>query len=144
MKIYKRPLTEKMKQIIYEGFKEYDIHSFGTSGMGEIVSFYFLDKQENIISAVVVRLTWGAIHIKYVWTHKNHRNKGYATQLMKAAFDFAKENNCPFAYLETMNFQAPKFYTKLGFKTEFKRDGYNFNNSLYYMKKDFNEQITTS
>ena len=55
---------------------------------------------------------------------------------MNTVLDFAKKKNYPFAYLETMNFQAPDFYKKFGFRTELKRDGYMLDNSFYYMRKD--------
>jgi len=60
----------------------------------------------------------------------------YAKKLMKRAFLYGKERGCRFAFLETLSFQAPEFYEKLGFEVELKRDGYDHNTSFYYLRKD--------
>jgi ribosomal protein S18 acetylase RimI-like enzyme len=138
MKIHKGKFTDEMKKIIYKGFEEHAIEKCSASLLETPISFYLLGPEKEVISVIVCSLFWGALHIKYVWTHKNYREKGHASRLMKEVFNFGKKHKCPFAYVETMNFQAPKFYEKFGFKLELKREGYAFNTSLYYMKKDFN------
>ena len=137
MKIIKNKLDNNLKKIIYDGFEEYSIEKIGESGIEDPISFYIEDSFGNIISAVVCNVFHGSLHIKYVWTHKDHRNKGYAINLMKEAFDFAIEREFPFAFVETMNYQAPAFYQKLGFEIEFIREGYSHSSSFYYMRKDF-------
>jgi ribosomal protein S18 acetylase RimI-like enzyme len=54
---------------------------------------------------------------------------------MEHAFAFGKESRCHFAFVETMSFQAPEFYQKLGFEIELKRDGYAAGTSFYYLKR---------
>jgi ribosomal protein S18 acetylase RimI-like enzyme len=54
---------------------------------------------------------------------------------MEHVFNFGKENGCHFAFVETMSFQAPEFYQKIGFEIELKRDGYTAGTSFYYLKK---------
>jgi ribosomal protein S18 acetylase RimI-like enzyme len=138
MKILRNKLTEEMKKTIYDGFKEHAIEKCGTSELEDPINFYIEGPEKNVISAIVCQIFWGALHIKYVWTHKEHRGKGYASKLMYEVFNFSKESECPFAYVETMNFQAPDFYEKFGFVTELVRDGYSKGTSFYYMRKDFN------
>lgn len=138
IEICRDKLSDKMKEIIYDGFKEHAVEKCGVSLLSESTSFYITNSKKEVLSVIVCSLFWGALHIKYVWTHKNYRKKGYASKLMEEIFAFAKEHNCPFAYVETMNFQAPDFYKKFGFKIELERKGYAKNSSLYYMKKDFN------
>lgn len=140
MQIHEQALTSELKQIIYNGFKEHDISLYGTVGITESISFCIKDIHDNVIAAVVVHMLWGALHIKYVWTHKNHRNKGCATTLMHRVFEYAKEKECPFAFIETMSFQAPEFYKKFGFVLELERKGYAHNTSFCYLRKDFNVQ----
>lgn len=137
MKIIQNILTDKLKNIVYSGFEKHAINEIGASEIEKPISFYFEDCDKNIIAAVVCQSFWGALHIKYVWTHESHRFQGLASQLMQEVFSFAKKGNYPFAFVETMSFQAPNFYKKLGFKTEFIRNGYSHGVSFYYMKKDF-------
>lgn len=137
MKIFKSTLTDEVRSTIFGGFREYAIKKCGTAGVEEPISFYITGADDNIIAAVVVQIFCGALHIKYVWTREDYRNKGYASKLMMEAFDFAKASYCPFAVVETMNFQAPDFYKKFGFKVELERRGYSHGTSFYYMKKEF-------
>jgi len=56
---------------------------------------------------------------------------------MEHAFTFGRENKCPFAFVETMSFQAVEFYQKIGFQLEFTRSGYAHGTSFHYLRKDF-------
>jgi hypothetical protein len=58
---------------------------------------------------------------------------------MKQALQYGRKNNCPFAFVETMSFQAKDFYQKLGFKIEFTRTGFAHGTSFHYMKRDFSK-----
>jgi len=40
------------------------------------------------------------MHIKHVWTAKQHRGKGHAKKLFQEVFRFAKEQNYPFAFID--------------------------------------------
>ena len=137
MKIVQGKLTPELKKRIYEGFEEHALEQKGVSKKEDPVSFCIQDSKGELMSAVVCRMFWGAMHIKYVWTNKAYRGKGYASLLMQKAFDFAKERKCPFAFVETMNFQAPDFYKKLGFEVELVRNGFAEESSFYYMRKNF-------
>jgi ribosomal protein S18 acetylase RimI-like enzyme len=61
---------------------------------------------------------------------------GLARQLMEHALNFGKNRGCAFAFVETLSFQSPVFYQKLGFDIELKRDGYAGGASFYYLRKD--------
>ncbi|MDA0967991.1 MAG: N-acetyltransferase [Proteobacteria bacterium] len=140
MKVIKDTLTDKLKKTIYDGFKQHAIASTGASEIEKPIAFYFQDSQGQVISAIVAQTFWGNLHIKYVWTHEEHRSKGYASKLMNEIFNFAKEKRHAFAFIETMNFQAPEFYKKFGFQIELIREGYSRGTSFYYMRKDFDNR----
>ena len=106
MKVIKDTLTDKLKKTIYDGFKQHAIASTGASEIEKPVAFYFQDSQGQVISAIVAQTFWGNLHIKYVWTHEEHRSKGYASKLMNEIFNFAKEKRHAFAFIETMNFES--------------------------------------
>ena len=55
---------------------------------------------------------------------------------MESVFEYGKQQDCQFVFVETMNFQAPEFYQKLGFRIELQRDGYKNGTSFYYLRKD--------
>ncbi len=49
---------------------------------------------------------------------------------------YGKSRRCHFAFVKTINFQAPEFYQKFGFKIELIRKDYECNTSFIYLKKD--------
>ncbi len=133
MDIQTEPLTEAIKKEIYEGFADHSIEAVGTSDLETPISFQIKDENQKIISAIVVQHFWGALHMKYVWTAKEQRGKGYAKVLMQKVLNYAKEQNYPFIFVETLSFQAPEFYKKFGFEVEFERKGYSHNSSFLYL-----------
>lgn len=56
---------------------------------------------------------WLKIHILSV--HADCRGQGLGTQLMNEAEAIAIARGCQFAYVDTMEYQAPRFYEKLGY-----------------------------
>ena len=68
--------------------------------------------------------------------HEDYRRQGIGQQLIEHALKFGKEQGCKVAFVATMSLQAPEFYKKLGFEIEFKREGYAYDTSLYYLRKD--------
>jgi ribosomal protein S18 acetylase RimI-like enzyme len=99
------------------------------------VSFEILNDHE-LIGAVVVRIFWGQLHIKNLAVSKKYRGLNLAKKLMERAFAYGRAQGCTFAFVETMNFQAPEFYQKLGFKVDFVRSGYAKDTSFYYLRKN--------
>jgi ribosomal protein S18 acetylase RimI-like enzyme len=137
--IIQSPLTPEIKKHIYEAFDQHAISCTGIDGLSQEptvfeVKEYGLDSKS--LAWIAVQMFWGQLHIKYLLVEENHRHLGYGTLLMDHAFEFAKKQGCKFVFVETMNFQAPDFYQKLGFKIEFVRHGYDKKTSLYYLKKD--------
>ena len=131
------PLSNQISKTIDSGFQKYDIESTGQNGLKDRIAFCAYDQTTNeLVSALVVRIFWGALHIKKLWTHKDYRHQGIASQLMQQAIDYGVSQKAPFAFVETMSFQAPEFYQKFGFEIEFERKGFDQGQLFIYMKKD--------
>lgn len=131
-------LTLELKKQIDKIFTEHAIESTGADDLVEdSVSFEMYDQNNNnkLVGCAVVRVFWGQLHIKNLVVDRVYRGHGYGEQLMEAALKYGKDLGCDFAFVETMNFQAPEFYQKLGFEVELKRDGYSRGTSFYYLKK---------
>ncbi|MCP5509995.1 MAG: GNAT family N-acetyltransferase [Chlamydiales bacterium] len=139
MKIVKQLLTSDLKDLIYSGFKEYAIEEVGQDGVGDPVAFIALQNNE-CIGAVVIQPFWGALHIKYVWVTKSFRKQKIGTLLMQEACAYGINLGYPFAFIETMSFQALEFYQKLGFTLEFTRNGYVGDLAFHYLKKELFRQ----
>jgi ribosomal protein S18 acetylase RimI-like enzyme len=135
--IIAEPLTKEIKESISNGFKDHDLKTgVSVKSPPHAFSAYEGDK---FVGSVVVELFCGQLHIKNLFILEEYRNKGMAKDLMQKALKYGLDNNCSFAFVETMNFQAPKFYQKLGFVVEFTRSGYENDSSFHYLKMDLNK-----
>ena len=135
LQINQNKLTDEVKKKIFNGFGQQAIESTGINGLSEDpISFEIFDGTE-FIGAIVVQPFWEQLHIKYLFVEENYRGQGHARQLMDHALKFGKKRGCQFAFVETMSFQAPDFYQKMGFVIEFSRPGYAENTTFHYLKK---------
>lgn len=138
LKINQNKLTDEVKKKIFNGLGQQAIESTGINGLSEDpISFEVFDGTE-FVGAIVVQSFWEQLHIKYLFVEKDYRGQGIARQLMNHALEFGIKRGCQFAFVETMIFQAPEFYQKMGFAIEFSRPGYAENTIFHYLKKSLN------
>ncbi len=131
--IIQEPLTKDIQSKLDIGLQNHDLKIKGAAGKSANVVFtaYLQDK---FAGGVVVGKFWGALQIKTLFVEEAYRSQGVGKALIKKALSFAKEHHCQVAFVETMSFQAPKFYEKLGFTLEFTRTGYEHNLAFHYLK----------
>lgn len=79
---------------------------------------------------------YGQLYVSQLWVDEKLRGQGYGTKLMQLAEAHAKENNCSFVAVNTMNFEAPEFYKKLGFYVELERHGFDKDSIFYFLRKN--------
>lgn len=107
---------------------------------GETICFVARNGDEYI-GVIVFDIIYGQMCIHYVVVAETYRNQGIGSELLLKAFQVANERGCNFAYLETLNFQAPQFYEKHGFVLEFSRAGYSHGIIFNYFKKVFKSHL---
>ena len=134
--IDQRPLSNELKQHIYQGFSLHAIAVTGYDEKFDPTAFIAQIEGGSFVGAIVVEQFWGALHIKYVYVEESFRNQGIGTALMEYALTYGRSCQCPFAFVETMSFQALEFYKKMGFELEFTRPGYKHNTSFHYLRKN--------
>lgn len=94
-------------------------------GQGSAYPFaiFIRDKEGNIIAGCNGSIIFGSIYIDQLWVKPNLRGQGIAKRLMKFVHSYGKKQGCTLATVTTMDFQAPVFYQKLGYKVDFSRQG---------------------
>ena len=58
---------------------------------------------------------WGWLYVRVLWLDERVRRHGLGEQLLEAAEQEAVRRGCHHAHVDTMSFQAPLFYEKLGY-----------------------------
>lgn len=102
----------------------------------ESFGFFIRDEINQIKSGCNGFIFYGCLYVDQLWVDASLRGKGYGTQLMQSVEHLARNKNCLFIAINTMNWEALDFYKKLGFQIEFERHGFTKNSILYFLRKN--------
>ena len=75
------------------------------------------DADGNIIGGILAGTYWGWMYIDILWVHQDYRRKGLGSKLLVEAEKEAVRRGCHHVHVDTMSWQAPKFYEKHGYET---------------------------
>lgn len=75
------------------------------------------DKYGNIIGGILGGTYWGWMYIDILWVREDCRRKGLGSKLLIEAEKEAVRRGCHHVHVDTMSWQAPKFYEKHGYET---------------------------
>lgn len=73
------------------------------------------DAGGRIVAGLVGGTYWGWLYTEILWVAEDLRGKGYGQSLLAAAESEAVRRGCRSAHLDTMDFQALRFYEKQGY-----------------------------
>ncbi len=138
--IHEAPFTPDLKKHIVDTLDKEAIESTGIDVFSKQPVVFEIQEQGVPAGYIVVQIFWGQLHIKSLIVDKRHRNKGHGSRLIDHALAYGKSQGCTITFVETMDFQAPAFYKKLGFSLEMVREGYAQGTSFYYFRKDLNDK----
>lgn len=74
------------------------------------------DDNGQLIGGVSCRTVYQNLLVEVLWVDKAYRGTGLGRRLMEQAEQQAKSRGCLQAQVDTLSFQAPDFYQKLGFE----------------------------
>jgi ribosomal protein S18 acetylase RimI-like enzyme len=75
------------------------------------------DEKGNVIGGLLGGTYWGWMYIDILWVKEEYRQRGIGSRLLSEAEGEAVRRGCHHVHLETMSWQAPKFYEKFGYET---------------------------
>ncbi len=93
-------------------------------------------ESDRVMAGIYGAAYWGKLHVRLLWVHPDHQSKGLGGQLIKWAERRGKELGCTSAMVDTMSFQAPDFYIKLGYRQFGLSEGYEGGASRHYFEKE--------
>ena len=122
-------------QVLYDGLKE---HMLAKRNLKPIRFFgYFIkDETGKIVGGCNGDILYGCLYVGTLWVEESLRGQGYGTKLMQAAESLAKESECSFMAVNTMDWEALDFYKNLGFYVELERRGFDKDSIFYFLRKD--------
>jgi GNAT superfamily N-acetyltransferase len=123
-------------ELLRLGIDQNNILITGESTGNQDITFFIRNADNEIIGGI--RGTYnisGWLYINALWVDKNYRNQGYATLLMQRMENEAKRNGCKNSYLNTIAFQAPEFYLKLGYKKFAELENFHHEYNRIFLRK---------
>ncbi len=81
-----------------------------------IFACYLKNNEGEIIGGLTSEITYENIYVKYFWVSKKIRNNGHGKALLSRLEQEALTHKIDNIHLDTFSFQAPEFYSRLGFK----------------------------
>ena len=75
-----------------------------------------LRESGRIIGGLVGETFLGWLYVSALWVAEGHGRQGYGRRIMETAEAEARRRGVKNAYLDTLSFQAPDFYAKLGYR----------------------------
>ena len=88
----------------------------------EPLNIYLEDEQGNLVAGMVAETFGNWLEIEYLYVSDDLRE--------------SKERGCKYSFVDTFNFQAPKFYKKHGYKEVFALKKYPYTGERYYYTKE--------
>ena len=123
------------KQVVVNGMLAYH-KSKGHPRKKELFSIFLKDDSGKVLGGVMVSFEWNGMQIQTLWVDDAIRHQGWGSKLMKLVEEEAIKRGCTLAFTDTFTWQAPEFYSKLGYFLYGKLENLPEGNSLsYYYKK---------
>ena len=102
----------------------------------EPLNIYLEDEQGNLVAGMVAETFGNWLEIEYLYVSDDLRGQGIGSKILKMAERESKERGCKYSFVDTFNFQAPKFYEKYGYKEVFALKKYPYTGERYYYIKE--------
>ena len=106
--------SKKETELIRKALFEFNREKVGDDGHTPL-NIVEYDADGNIIGGILGGTYWGWMYVDILWVHEDHRGKGIGSKLLTEAETEAKARGCHHVHLDTMSWQAPKFYEKHGY-----------------------------
>ena len=138
MKIIKVNLdenTERIDDFINEAFTDYALVNEVALNFEEYC-FIAEDDEGKVIGSITGRAYYNEVHIGDLIIDKEHRRLNLGSKLVKIVEEAYKGKGYDKITLTTFGFQAPEFYRKLGYKTEFIRENRDPRLRKYFLRKE--------
>jgi len=112
--IHENPADSDLK-VLADGLESHTLGLFPDKSRTYVAVFL---RDENGLIVGGVSGNYGTFHWLYVdalWVRDDVRGRGHGAQLMDRIEAEAIKHGCKNAFLNTMSFQAPDFYKKIGY-----------------------------
>jgi len=72
-------------------------------------------EEERLVGGMIGKVFWNWLYADLVWVEEESRGRGIGRDVMRATEEQARKMKLNGIYLWTQSWQAPSFYSKLGY-----------------------------
>ena len=102
----------------------------------EPLNIYLEDEDGNLVAGMVAETFGNWLEIEYLYVSDDLRGQGIGSKILEMAENESRNRGCKYSFVDTFNFQAPKFYEKHGYKEVFALKEYPYTGERYYYTKE--------
>ena len=102
----------------------------------EPLNIYLEDEKGNLVAGMVAETFGNWLEIEYLYVSDSLRDQGLGSRILEMAENESRSRGCKYSFVDTFNFQAPKFYKKHGYKEVFALKNYPYTGERYYYTKE--------
>ncbi len=127
--------NEKDIAEIYKMLKDYNLSKLEKSEFIPL-GIYLEDENGNKQAGLTADIFGNWLCIHYLFVSERLRGYGVGKELIIAAENEAIKRGCKYSFVDTFSFQAPGFYSKLGYKEVFSLQEYPYTGARYYYTRE--------
>lgn len=101
----------------------------------EPLCIFLRDLEGTLVGGLLGNTYWGWLNISILWLRDDVRQGGYGRRMVQLAEAEAVRRGCQSAHVDTLDFQAPDFYRKLGYTVWGQLDDLPPGHTRYFLKK---------
>lgn len=115
-------ITEESDTSSVKNALHHEIREFNRKHLGDYQLKHFSIHQHNEQNKIIAGVCGFIIEphhtmrLEFLWVDEAHRQQGLGGALLKAAEQLAADKKCTQIQINTMAFQAPAFYQKMGYE----------------------------
>jgi predicted N-acetyltransferase YhbS len=129
---------EQTLDALISGVRSYNFEKAGPE-TSKPLSVICRDECGSLIGGIAGKTIYRQFLIDVLWVDKGWRRTGLGRKLMEMAEIEARARGCLAAQVDTLSFQAPGFYEKLGFETIGKVSGIPESPERHFLLKRYEE-----
>jgi len=80
------------------------------------INLFAFQEDRAVLGGLFAKTEFSWLKIDLMATIKSTRGQGVGSALVDRAEEIARSRGCKYAFVDTMDFQAPEFYKSLGYK----------------------------
>ncbi|MGY3853681.1 GNAT family N-acetyltransferase [Aeromonas aquatilis] len=127
---------EEIFSVLVNNLRQFNFKNMGEERSQPLMVIIRNDNDE-IVGGIAGRTIYHQFLIEVLWVHDDKRGQGLGIKLMVIAEREAQKRGCIAAQVDTLSFQAPKFYEKMGFKIVGKVSGVKDSPDRYFLLKHY-------